>query len=138
MLKIRLARIGKKKRPMYRIVVSDSAKDLFGTQVEIIGNYNPFSKVCDVDKDRVKYWMEHGAQPSPSAHNLLVSQNVIEGKKVKAFTVVKTKVEPAPAAPAAAPVAPVAETPVAEAPAAPEAAPAEAAPETPVAETPAA
>jgi len=84
MLKIRLQRIGKKKKPAYRFVVSESSKDLYGKHLEILGHYDPFTKVIEVKKDRIQYWMSVGAQPSPTAHNLLVDQNVIKGDKVTA------------------------------------------------------
>ena len=123
MLKIRLARLGKKKQPTYRFVVSDSQKDLYGRQLEILGNYNPFSKVCEVKKDRILYWISKGAQCSPTVFNLFVDQNVLTGKKVKATNVSKKKKakaeEEAKSAEAAAPVS---------------AAPAPAAPEQPAAE----
>lgn len=84
MLKIRLARIGKKKRPTYRFIVSEQSRDTYGRYLEVLGNYNPFSKVCEVNKDRILYWISKGAQISPTAHNLFVDQNVISGPKVKA------------------------------------------------------
>lgn len=84
MLKIRLARVGKKKRPSYRFVVSDSTKDTFGKALEILGHYNPFNKVTEIDKDRTLYWIGKGAQPSPTVHNMLVDQNIITADKVKA------------------------------------------------------
>lgn len=98
MVKIRLARVGKKKQPTYRFVVSDSQKDLYGKSLEILGSYNPFSKICDVKKDRVLFWLSKGAQCSPTAHNLLVDQNIITGKKVKASKAGKKKAEPEVAA----------------------------------------
>lgn len=115
MLKIRLARIGKKKSPTYRIIISESTKDTYGHYLELLGHYNPFSKVCDVKKDRVLYWMEKGAQLSPTIHNLFVDQNVINGPKIKAFQAKKkeadgsaapaeVKTEAKPEAPAPAPV----------------------------------
>ena len=82
MLKIRLARVGKKKKPTYRFVVSEQSRDLYGNHLEILGHYNPFTKVCEVKKDRILYWMSVGAKPSPTAHNLLVDQNVITGPKI--------------------------------------------------------
>ena len=121
MLKIRLARLGKKKQPTYRFVVSDSQKDLYGRQLEILGNYNPFSKVCDVKKDRILYWVSKGAQCSPTVFNLFVDQNVLTGKKVKATNVSKKKKAKA-------------EEEAKSAKAATEAAPAPAAPEQPAAE----
>lgn len=84
MLKIRLARVGKKKRPAYRFIVSEAAKDPYGRALEILGHYNPFSKVIEVNKERILYWISKGAQVSPTAYNLLVDQKVIEGEKVKA------------------------------------------------------
>lgn len=76
--------MGKKKKPTYRFVVSEASKDLYGRHLEILGHYNPFTKVCEVKKDRILYWISKGAQPSPTAHNLLVDQNVIQAEKVKA------------------------------------------------------
>jgi len=93
MLKIRLARVGKKKRPSYRFIVSDSQKDLYGKALEIVGHYNPFSKVIEVKKDRILEWIGKGAQPSPTVHNLLVDQNVITGPKVVASKPGKKKAE---------------------------------------------
>lgn len=89
MLKIRLARVGKKKKPLYRIIITESSRDNYGKYLEILGHYNPFSKVCEVKKDRVLYWVEKGAKISPTLHNLLVDQNVIAGAKVKAYKVKK-------------------------------------------------
>ena len=84
MLAIRLARVGKKKQPTYRLTVSEKSKDTFGDFLEIVGYYNPRSKVCEVKKDRILHWISKGAQPSSTVHNLLIDQNVIEGEKVKA------------------------------------------------------
>lgn len=119
MVKIRLARFGKKKQPTYRIVVSDGHKDVMGEYIEILGHYNPRSKVCEVQKDRVLAWVSKGAVVSPTLHNLLVSQNVLTGKKVRAFSAKKKVVEgeEVAATPVAAPVAAPAATPAPEAPA---------------------
>ena len=84
MLKIRLARVGKKKRPTYRFIISEAARDPYGRALEILGHYNPFSKVIEVNKERILYWISKGAQASPTVHNLLVDQKVISGEKVKA------------------------------------------------------
>ncbi len=84
MLKIRLARLGKKKRPTYRFIVSESGRDTFGKALEIVGHYNPFSKVIEVNKERILHWISKGAKPSPTVHNILVDQNVIQSPKVKA------------------------------------------------------
>ena len=81
MLMLRLARIGKKKHPLYRIVASEKSRDLYGRALEIIGHYNPTTKDLTVQKDRVTHWLSKGAQVSDTLHNLLVEKKVIEGKK---------------------------------------------------------
>jgi len=114
MLKIRLARMGKKKKPTYRFIVSESTKDPYGVALEILGHYNPSSKVCEVKKDRILYWISKGAQASPTVFNLLIDQNVISGQKVKASKGKKKGEPEAPAAPAASPVAAAEPAPAAE------------------------
>ena len=93
MLKIRLSRFGKKKKPTYRLVVSEHTKDTLGDALEYLGHYDPHTKVIEVKKDRILYWISKGAQPSPTVHNLLIDQNVIEGDKVKASKAKKKKKE---------------------------------------------
>lgn len=83
MVKIRLARFGKKKQPTYRLIISDSRKDTLGTFIESVGFYDPRAKKSDLKTERIKYWISKGAQPSSTVHNLLVENKVIEGKKVK-------------------------------------------------------
>lgn len=93
MLRIRLSRFGKKKKPIYRIIVSERARDPWGKALEYLGHYNPHTKVCEVKKDRILYWLSQGAQPSPTVHNLLVDQNVIRADKVRASKGKKKKKE---------------------------------------------
>ena len=64
MVKIRLARFGRKKKPFYRIVVTDSRKRRDSGWIEVIGNYNPLTnpKEIDIDMDRMNYWLSNGAQ----------------------------------------------------------------------------
>ncbi|MDR1452305.1 MAG: 30S ribosomal protein S16 [Helicobacteraceae bacterium] len=63
---IRLTRLGKKKQPFYRIVVTDSRKRRDSGFVEILGYYNPMNqeKTLKLDKDRYGYWVGVGAKPS--------------------------------------------------------------------------
>lgn len=83
MLVIRYLRVGRKNQPSFRIVVTDKRKAPRGGRfVEILGFYNPLTKKKNVKKDRVLYWISKGAQPSVSIHNLLVSEKIIEGKKI--------------------------------------------------------
>ena len=84
MLVIRLSRMGKKKKPMYRLTIMEKARDTYGRALEILGSYNPFSKELIVKADRIKYWLSVGAQMSPTVNNLLVQNKIIEAKKVTA------------------------------------------------------
>ncbi len=84
MLTIRLSRIGKKKKPMYRLIISEKGRDPFGRSLEILGSFNPFSKELAVEQERIKYWISKGAQMSPTVNNLLIDKKIIEGRKVKA------------------------------------------------------
>ncbi len=63
---IRLTRMGRKKKPFYRIVVTDSRKRRDGGWIESIGYYNPVAnpKVIEFDKERLNYWLSVGAQMS--------------------------------------------------------------------------
>ena len=73
MLMIRLARIGKKKRPFYRVVVTEKTRPRNGRFVEIVGTYDPLKKPAGVqlDRERVDYWMSKGAQPSDTVRSFL-------------------------------------------------------------------
>jgi small subunit ribosomal protein S16 len=73
MLSIRLRRTGSKKRPYYRVVVTEARSPREGGFLEIIGFYNPRSKpsVVEIDKARVEHWMSKGARPSDSVRTLL-------------------------------------------------------------------
>lgn len=82
MLKIKLSRIGKKKYPVYRLVISETARDPYGDHLEILGNYNPHTKDLVVKNDRIKYWLEKGAQMTDTVNNLLVGKKIVEGKSV--------------------------------------------------------
>ncbi len=81
MLSIRLTRVGKKKQPMYRVVIMDKQKDPWGKSLEILGNRNPRTKETTLNAERIQYWISKGAQPSESVWNLLVDQKIVDGKK---------------------------------------------------------
>ena len=91
MLKIRLARLGKKKKPIYRIVVSEHTKDMYGNHLEILGNYNPHTKEIVLKGERIKYWLSVGAQTSNIVNNLLIKENIITGQKGKAVKISKKR-----------------------------------------------
>ena len=73
MVKLRLARAGAKKRPFYRVVVTDSRNARDGSFIEQIGVYDPKKSPVEfrIDEDRVKYWLGHGAQTSETVSRLI-------------------------------------------------------------------
>ncbi|RMD51674.1 MAG: 30S ribosomal protein S16 [Nitrospirae bacterium] len=73
MVKIRLTRMGSKKRPFYRIVVADSRARRDGPFIEILGTYNPLPNPSEVklDVERAKEWMRRGAQPTKIVKKLI-------------------------------------------------------------------
>ena len=73
MLMIRLSRIGKKKHPFYRVVVTEKTRPRDGRFVEIVGTYDPTKKPATVTLDhaRVEYWLSKGAQPSETVRSFL-------------------------------------------------------------------
>ncbi|MCK4554916.1 30S ribosomal protein S16 [Candidatus Parcubacteria bacterium] len=91
MLTIRLSRIGKKNKPMYRLIISEKARDPYGRALEILGSYNPYTKELQSKQERIKHWLSKGAGMSPTVNNLLVENNIIKGKKVKASGARKKK-----------------------------------------------
>jgi len=82
-LTIRLTRVGKKKDASFRVIVVDSKKKVkAGNYLEMLGSYDPRVNKADIKGERVKHWLSHGAKTSDTVHNLLISQKVIEGKKI--------------------------------------------------------
>ena len=87
MLKIRLQRIGRKNDPSFRVVLTDSKNSTkSGKFLEIVGTYNPKVKngegVMSFDTDRIKHWLTKGAKLSPTMHNFMVREGVVQGKKI--------------------------------------------------------
>ncbi|HEY5220580.1 MAG TPA: 30S ribosomal protein S16 [Candidatus Paceibacterota bacterium] len=120
MLAIKLQRIGKKHQPSYRVVVAEKRSKMLAPPVEDLGSYNPFTKATTVNKERVSHWVKMGAQPTVTAHNLLVKEGVITGTAIAVKmpkAVAKVAVEEKVAAPAEE-AAVTEEAPVSEAPAA--------------------
>ena len=70
---IRLRRMGKKKRPFYRIVAADSRRSRDGRFLEVLGTYNPIVQpaVLSVKEERLSYWLNNGAEPSDTVGTLL-------------------------------------------------------------------
>ena len=120
MLTIRLQRIGKKNAPTYRLVIAEKGRDTQGRNLEILGTFNPRAKADGFvpNTDRIKYWLEKGAQSSSTLHNLFVQSGIISGEKKKKSVYISDKraakiAEKKKAAQAAAPAAPAETAPAA-------------------------
>lgn len=79
-VKIRLKRMGSKKRPFYRVVVADSRSPRDGRIIEQIGTYNPVSepKEVKIDESLALKWLQQGAQPSDTVRTLLSTQGIMK------------------------------------------------------------
>ena len=92
MLTIRLTRKGKKNQPFFRVVVTDKRRSAKGGRsLEDLGYKNPLTKKISIKKERVLYWISKGAKPSPTVHNLLVAEKIIDAKKIHVSKLSKKK-----------------------------------------------
>lgn len=83
MLKMRLQRVGRKNDPSYRVVVTDSRTGPKSNKhVDLLGSYSAKMNSFKVNGERVKEWIAKGVQVSPTVNNLLVTSQIIEGKKI--------------------------------------------------------
>jgi small subunit ribosomal protein S16 len=76
--RIRLARVGSKKNPIYRVVVADSRSPRDGRFIEIVGRYNPQTQpsTIDLDAEKIEDWISKGAQPTDSVRRLMKAQGL--------------------------------------------------------------
>jgi len=112
MLVIRFFRVGKTNQPSFKIVVADKRNPTrSGRFTEEVGFWNPTTKEKVLKQDRIKYWISVGAKPSPTVFNLLVSEKIVEGKKIAKQKKSKKKVEAKPAEAAPVVVKPAEEKP---------------------------
>jgi small subunit ribosomal protein S16 len=76
--KIRLARFGSKKNPIYRVVVADERAPRDGRFIEIVGRYNPRTEpsTIELDETKIRDWLSKGAQPTNSVRRLLKAKGV--------------------------------------------------------------
>lgn len=81
MLKIRLTRKGKKHDPQYRIVVIEARTKRDGKAVEHLGYYNPRQKKVTLNKERAKYWLSVGAQPTDTVISILAKHKLTKQKE---------------------------------------------------------
>ncbi|MDX9778852.1 MAG: 30S ribosomal protein S16 [Patescibacteria group bacterium] len=84
MLMIKLSKVGKTNKKVFRLIISEKGRDPYGRALEILGAYNPYSKELQVKGDRVQYWLSKGAGMTATVNNLLITKEVIEGAKVTA------------------------------------------------------
>ena len=72
-VKIRLTRLGRKKKPFYRIVVANSEAPRDGKFLEVVGTYDPLKDPVEVKikQDKLQYWLDQGAQPTDTVRSLL-------------------------------------------------------------------
>ena len=85
MLKIRLARVGKRGHATFRIVVTEHTRPPKSGSLAQLGSYDPHMNVVRVNAETLKHHLAHGAKLSPTVQNLLIEHKVIEGKKVVAW-----------------------------------------------------
>jgi small subunit ribosomal protein S16 len=77
-VKLRLTRVGSKKNPIYRVVAADSRSPRDGKFIEIVGRYNPQTdpSTIELNEEKVKAWLDKGAQPTESVSRLLKIRNI--------------------------------------------------------------
>lgn len=91
-VKMRLTRMGDKKSPFYRIVITDSRNARDGAYIDKVGYYNPTTVPAEivVDEEKAKDWIKKGVQPTDTVKNILVNKGIIE--KPAKLSPSKTKV----------------------------------------------
>ena len=91
-VKMRLTRLGDKKSPFYRIVVTDSRNARDGAYIDKVGHYNPIAQPAEivVDVEKAKDWIAKGVQPTETVRSILIEKGVIE--KPAKLSPAKTKV----------------------------------------------
>jgi len=77
-VRIRLTRMGSKKKPTYRIVASDSRRPRDGQYIELIGTYNPSNEDVKVNEEVAMKWLNQGALPTDTVRNLLSKKGIMK------------------------------------------------------------
>ena len=77
-VRLRLTRVGSRKNPIWRVVVADQRAKRDGRVIETVGHYNPQTEpsTIELDEERAKHWLEHGAQPSETVATLLRTKGI--------------------------------------------------------------
>ena len=83
-VKLRLTRVGSKKNPIYRVVAADTRSPRDGRKIEIVGRYNPQTEpsLIELDEERARHWLEHGAQPSETVAGLLRTKGIAASRQL--------------------------------------------------------
>jgi len=91
-VKMRLTRMGDKKSPFYRVVITDSRTARDGAYIDKIGYYNPTANPAEIviDEEKAKDWIKKGVQPTETVKNILVNKGIIP--KSDKLSPAKTKV----------------------------------------------
>ncbi len=91
-VKMRLTRLGDKKSPFYRIVITDSRNARDGAYIDKVGHYNPITNPAEIviDEAKAKDWLAKGVQPTDTVKNILINQGIIP--KPTKLSAPKTKV----------------------------------------------
>ena len=78
MLKLRLTRIGRKKQPVYRLVIMEHTTRRDGRPIELVGYYNPLTKESKFQVEKIQKWLSYGVQPTETVYQLLKKAKIIE------------------------------------------------------------
>ena len=81
-VRIRLKRMGAKKRPFYRVIVADARAPRDGRFIDTLGTYNPLTNPAEarLDADKLRLWLSRGAQPSDPVRHLLARQGLLRSQ----------------------------------------------------------
>ena len=92
-VKMRLTRLGDKKSPIYRIVITDSRNARDGAYIDKVGHYNPTSQPAEIviDEVKAKDWLAKGVQPTETVKSLLVKTGAMEKSAKLSAAKTKTK-----------------------------------------------
>ena len=92
MVKMRLTRMGDKKSPFYRIVITDSRNARDGAYIDKVGHYNPIAQPAEIviDEAKAKDWLAKGVQPTETVKSILINQGIMP--KPTKLSAPKTKV----------------------------------------------
>jgi small subunit ribosomal protein S16 len=78
MLKLRLTRIGRKKQPVYRLVIIEHTTRRDGRPVDQVGYYNPLTKESNFQVEKIQKWLSYGVKPSETDYHLLKKAKIVE------------------------------------------------------------